>query len=52
MLEKAATVIKFEYSAIGSELKKQTDIAKNQYLELDRVSCSNKDNKDVNESLI
>ena len=30
-LEKAATIKTFEYSALGSELKKQTDIAKDQY---------------------
>ena len=30
-LEKAAIIKTFEYSALGSELKKQTDIAKDQY---------------------
>ena len=28
LLEKAATIKRFEYSPLGSELKKQTDIAK------------------------
>ena len=31
LLEKIATVKKCEYSPLGSELKKQTDIAKDQY---------------------
>ena len=31
MLEKAATIKKIEYSPLDNELKKQTDIAKNQY---------------------
>ena len=29
LLEKAATIKRFEYSPLGSDLKKQTDIAKN-----------------------
>lgn len=30
ILEKAATIIKFEYLSLGSDFKKQTDIAKDQ----------------------
>ena len=29
LLEKAATIKRFDYSPLGSELKKQTDIVKN-----------------------
>ena len=36
-LEKAATIKRFEYSPLGSELKKQTDIAKKQYQGLEKV---------------
>ena len=31
LLEKAATIKRFEYLLLGSELKKQSDIAKDQY---------------------
>ena len=31
LLEKAATIKRFEYSLLGSELKEQTGIAKDQY---------------------
>ena len=31
MLEKAVTIRRFEYSTLGSELKKQTDVAEDQY---------------------
>ena len=34
MLEKAATIKRFEYSPLGSELKKQTDLVKKQYQRL------------------
>ena len=37
LLEKAATIKKFEYSHLGSELKKQTYIARKQYQGLDKV---------------
>ena len=37
LLEKAATVTRFEYSSFGSELKKQTRIAKDQYQRLEKV---------------
>ena len=36
LLEKAATMKKFEYSLLGSELKKQTSIAEKQYKRLDK----------------
>ena len=52
LLEKSATIKRFEYSPLDSELKKQTDIAKKQYQWLDKAFSSNKDNKNVNESLI
>ena len=35
MLEKSATMKRFEYSPLGKELKAQTDIAKKQYQQLD-----------------
>ena len=35
--EKAATIKRFEYSPLGSELKRQTDIAKKQYQELEKA---------------
>ena len=36
-LQKAATIKKFEYSPLGSVLKRQTDNAKKQYQGLDKV---------------
>ena len=33
---KSATIKRFEYSPLGSELKKQTDIAKQQYQRLEK----------------
>ena len=36
LLEKAATMKRFEYSLLGSELKKQTCIAEKQYKRLDK----------------
>ena len=42
----------FEYSPLGKELKAQIDIAKKQYQGFDKAFISNKDNKNVNESLI
>ena len=50
--EKAAAIKRFEYSSLGKELEAQTDIAKKQYQGLDKAFISNKDNKNVNESLI
>ena len=35
LLEKVATMKRFEYSPFGKELKSQTDIAKKQYQKLD-----------------
>ena len=37
LLEKAATIKRFEYSPLGRELKKQTDIVKDQYQRLEKV---------------
>ena len=42
----------FKYSHLGKELKAQTDIPKKQYQGLDKAFISNKDNKNVNDSLI
>ena len=50
--EKAAAIKRFEYFSLGKELEAQTDIAKKQYQGLDNAFISNKDNKNVNESLI
>ena len=44
MLEKAATIKRFEYLSLGSELKKQTDIAKKQYQVLDKICEFDKEN--------
>ena len=52
MLEKATTKKRFEYSPLSVELKKQTDIAKMQYQGMDHFFSFNKDNKNVNESLL
>ena len=49
LLEKAATMKKYEYSPLGKKLKAQTDIAKKQYEGLDKAVISNKDNKNGNE---
>ena len=51
LLEKAAAMRRFEYSPLGKELNTQADIAKKQYQGLDKTFISNKDNKNVNESL-
>ena len=37
LFEKIASIKIFEYSPLGSELKKETDIAKKQYRRLDKV---------------
>ena len=37
LLEKAATIKRFEYSPLDSEMKKQTDVAKKQYQRPDKV---------------
>ena len=42
----------FVYSPLGKELHAHTDIAKKQYQQLEEIFFSNKDNKNVNESLI
>ena len=43
---------RFENSPLDKELKAQTDIAKKQYQRLNNAFVSNKDNENVNESLI
>ena len=52
LLEKAATIKRFEYLPLGKELQVQADIAKKQYQGLDKALISNKDNENVNKSLI
>ena len=52
MLEKSTAIKRFENSPLVSELKKQTDIAEEQYQGLDKAFSSNKHNKNENESLI
>ena len=52
LLGNAVTMKRFKYSLIGKELKVQTNIGKKQYKELDRALISNRDNTNVNESLI
>ena len=52
MLEKATKIKRFEYSPLSVELKKQTDMAKMQYQGMDHFFSFNKDNKNVNESLL
>ena len=55
MLEKAATIKRSEYSLLDKELKAYTemaDIGKKQHQGLDKAFISNKDNKNVNDSLI
>ena len=52
MLEKATTIKRFEYLPLSVELKKQTDIAKMKYQGMDHFFSFNKDNKNVNESLL
>ena len=45
MLEKAATIKRFEYSPSGSELKKQTSIPEKQYQKYDDVKKLTTKNK-------
>ena len=52
LLEKAATMKRFEYLPLGKELKAHIIITKKQYQGLDKDFISNKDNKNVNQSLI
>ena len=55
MLEKAVTIKRSEYSLLDKELKAYTemaDIGKKQRQRLDKAFISNKDNKNVNDSLI
>ena len=37
LLEKASTIKRYEYFPLESELKKQNDISKQQYQELDKI---------------
>ena len=37
LLEKAATMKRFEYSPLGKELRAQTDVAKKRYQKLDNT---------------
>ena len=47
LLEKAATIKRFEYSPLGKELKKQTDIAKDQdKLFKDYINVNNSNRED------
>ena len=45
LLEKAATMKIFEYSLLGSELRKQTSVPEKQYQKFDKVFESNKNKK-------
>ena len=44
LLEKAATIKRFEYSPVGKELKVQTDITKKKYQRFDKVYESDETN--------
>ena len=46
LLEKAATLKRYKYSPLGSELKKQTSVAERQHQRLDNVFESNKKEED------
>ena len=46
LIKKAATIKRFEYSPLHSELKKQTDVARKQYQRLDKVYKFDKNEKD------
>ena len=49
LLEKAATIKRFQYSSLGNELKKQTDIAKKEYQGLDTIyECDKKEDDETN----
>ena len=50
MLEKAATIKRFEYSPLGKELKAQTDIAKDQYSFFKNQINVNNNNREGDES--
>ena len=52
LLDKVAALKKFAYSPLSKELKTKTHIPTKQCQELDKAFISNKDNKNVNESLI
>ena len=44
--KKAAATKRFEYSPLGKELKKQTNVAERQYQKFDKVFESNKKKED------
>ena len=46
LIKKAATIKRFEYSPLRSELKKQIDVARKQYQRLDKVYKFDKNEKD------
>ena len=46
LIKKAATIKRFEYSPLPSELKKQIDVARKQYQRLDKVYKFDKNEKD------
>ena len=50
LLEKAATIKRFEYSPLGKELKKQTNVAEKQYKKFANVFESNKRKEDKTKS--
>ena len=45
--EKVATIKRFEYSPLGSELKNQTDISKKQYHRLNKVHRFDKEDDEI-----
>ena len=47
MLEKATTIKSFEYSPLGNELKKQTDVVEKKYQRVNKFFTSNKREKPV-----
>ena len=46
LIKKIATIERFEYSPLRSELKKQIDVARKQYQRLDKVYKFDKNEKD------
>ena len=50
MLEKAATLKKYEYSPLGKEIKAKTSAAEKQYQKLDKVFESNKNEEKIKRS--
>ena len=50
LLEKAATLKKYEYSPLGKEIKGKTSAAEKQYQKLDKVFESNKNEEKIKRS--